>query len=527
MPSPDKLSLQKLYNCKCPDCGGNNIHSSATDVNIERLSLSQTESDDLQKAFNKAARWIFKQKKSEIQPDDLNDQAVQPLLNSINSVLQGGFNKGIEHRVPYIMKRDLRENIYVFSGAKTYAELKELSGLLLDGDGNIKPFYKFWQEVQSIHTDYNKNYLEAEYIFATQSAQMASKWNEYEQDGDRYFLQYRTANDDRVRESHWLLHDTTLPPSDPFWEKYFPPNGWRCRCRTVQVLKSRYQQSDSTQAQSLGAKATTDANEIFRFNPGKEKVVFPAHHPYLKNLNQPEKETIKKKAQETNQVQTKDDVVSVISEINKEKKWFERGFNKLEVTRKGGVNGATDMDGKIWLTKERMEKTISGINKLQKGEELSKDEADALATFWHEVTHNRNKLGNMRMDKMQTRYMEQANEFVARRTLPDFYDSFGSKIQHPEFITNRTSTGYNTMVNNYSKIVEKTGLDIDKVTEKVKDSLFNKAYTDQRQGLKDALDGAKKSDGSTLTKSEIDKLLMGSHRKTEAEFEKYLDDVIR
>lgn len=185
MSSPDKLSLRELYDCKCPNCHPANV---VCGENIEWLSLSQTESDDLQKAFNKAARWIFKQKKSEIQPDDLNHQAVQPLLNSINSVLQDGFNKGIEHRVPYIMKRDLRENIYVFSGAKTYAELKELSGMLLDADGNIKPFYKFWQEVQSTHADYNRNYLEAEYIFATQSAQMASKWNEFETDGDRYNL---------------------------------------------------------------------------------------------------------------------------------------------------------------------------------------------------------------------------------------------------------------------------------------------------------------------------------------------------
>lgn len=517
MPSPDKLSLHQLYDCKCPNCGGN----------IERLSLSQTESDDLQKAFNKAARWIFKQKKSEIQSDALNDQAVQPLLNAINSVLQDGFNKGIEHRVPYIMKRDLRENIYVFSGAKTYAELKELSGLLLNGDGTIKPFYKFWKEVQSIHTDYNKNYLEAEYIFATQSAQMASKWNEFEADGDRYNLQYRTAYDDRVRDSHRLLHDITLPPSDPFWENYFPPNGWRCRCTAVQVRKIKYPESDSRQSVQLGTEATEGRNNIFRFNPGKQHVIFPEHHPYLKNLNKPEKEVIKKKAQDANRVLTKDDVVSVISEIDKEKNWFARGFSKLDVTKKAGVNGSTDMNGRIWLTQDRMEKTISGINKLQKGEEISKDEADALATFWHEVTHNRNKLGIMPMDKMQTRYMEQANEFVARRTLSDLYDSFGSKLQHPEFMTNRTSTGYNSMVNNYSKIIEKTGLDIDKVTEKVKDSLFNNKYTDQRQGLKDALEGAKKTDGSTLTKSEIEKLLMGSHRKTETEFEKYLDDIIR
>lgn len=517
MPSPNKLSLHQLYDCKCPNCGGN----------IERLSLSQTESDDLQKAFNKAARWIFKQKKSDIQPDDLNDQAVQPLLNSINSVLQDGFNKGIEHRVPYIMKRDLRENIYVFSGAKTYAELKELSGMLLDGDGNIKPFYKFWQEVQSINTDYNKNYLEAEYIFATQSAQMASKWNEFEADGDRYNLQYRTAYDDRVRDSHRLLHDITLPPSDPFWEKYFPPNGWRCRCTAVQVRKTKYPESESGQALQLGSEATDGKNNIFRFNPGKQHVIFPEHHPYLKNLNKPEKEIIKKKAQESKQVLTKDDVVSVISEIDKDKNWFERGFSKLEVTRKAGANGATDMNGKIWLTKERTDNTISAINKLQKGEEITKDEADALATFWHEITHNRSKTGNTYMTRLQTRYMELSNEFVARNTLSEFYGAFGSKVQHPEFITNRVSTGYNRMVNNYQQIISKTGLDKEKVVDKVKTHLFNKPYPDQKIGLSKALEGATKADGTKLNKTTIGSLVKMCDEYTESDFLKKLDDIIR
>ena len=517
MPSPNKLSLHQLYDCKCPNCGGN----------IERLSLSETESDDLQKAFNKAARWIFKQKKSEIQPDDLNDQAVQPLLNSINSILQDGFNKGIEHRVPYIMKRDLRENIYVFSGAKTYAELKELSGMLLDGDGKIKPFYKFWQEVQSINTDYNKSYLEAEYIFATQSAQMASKWNEFEADGDRYNLQYRTANDDRVRDSHRLLHDITLPPSDPFWEKYFPPNGWRCRCTAVQVRKTKYTESDSGQSVQLGSEATNGKNNIFRFNPGKQHVIFPEHHPYLKNLNKPEKEIIKKKAQDANQVLTKDDVVSVISEIDKEKNWFARGFSKLEVTKKAGVNGSTDLDGRIWLKPDRMEKTISAINKLQKGEEITFDEADAVSTFWHEITHNRNKPGNMYRTKLQTRNMELANEFVSRNTLSEFYGAFGSKLQHVELVTNRVSTGYNTMVNNYQSIIAKTGLKKDDVVEKVKDHLFNGKYNDQKTGLMNALEGATKADGTKLKKAEINSLVSRCDTYSEKYFAEYLDKIIR
>lgn len=451
---------------------------------------------------------------------------MQPFLNGINALLQDGFNQGVEHSVPYVMRRNLSENIYVFSGAKTYAELKELGGLLLDGEGRVKSFHKFWQEVQGIHKDYNKNYLEAEYIFATQSAQMASRWNEYETDGDRYNLQYRTAGDDRVRDSHRLLHNTTLPPSDPFWNDYFPPNGWRCRCTAVQVRKSKYPESDSAQAVQLGTNATEGKNNIFRFNPGKQQVIFPEHHPYLKKLSGVEHEMLERKAGEVYDIKTANDVVNAINQLAKDKGWFERGFNKLEVTRKAGVNGSTDMNGKIWLTKERLDKTISGINKLSKGEQVTFDEADSLSVFWHEVTHNRSKKGNTYMTKLQIRYMELANEFVARNTLDEFYAAFGSKVQCPELITNREKTGYNRMVRNYQNIVGKTGLDKEKVVGDVKKHLFDEAYTDQKNGLTKALEGAKKKDGTKLKKAEINSLLEECMRKKEDAFEDFINLVI-
>lgn len=490
------------------------------------MSISESENDDLRKAFNKAARWIFREKKNSINSNDIDNKAVQPFLNGINTILQDGFNRGIEHSVPFVIKRNLSENIYIFSGAKTYAELKELSGLLLDTGGNIKPFSKFWQDVQSIYPEYNQSYLDAEYIFATQSAQMASKWNEYETDGDRYNLQYRTANDDRVRESHWLLHNTTLPPSDPFWNDYFPPNGWRCRCTTIQVRKSKYPESDSTQAVRLGADATEGKNNIFRFNPGKQQVIFPEHHPYLKKLSGVERETLEKKAGEVYDIKTADDVVNTINQLAKDKDWFERGFNKLEVIWKAGVNGSTDMNGRIWLTKERMDKTISGINKLSKGEQITFDEADSLATFWHEITHNRSKSGNMYMSQLQTKNMELANELVSRNTLSDFYAAFGSKLQHPELVTNRVSTGYNRMVNNYQTIIDKVGLKKDDVVGKVKDHLFNEKYNDQKAGLTKALSGAKKPDGTKLTKSEINHLVGRCDEQTNLAFDSYIDKYI-
>lgn len=252
------------------------------------MALSATENGKLQKAFNKAARWAFDNKKTSITPDDLDNKNVQGLITEINSVLQDAIQSGITYEIPEAMLQHFNKNIYVFSGAKTYAELRELSDLLMDDKGEIKPFSKFFKDVRQVHKDYNQAYLESEYIFATQSAQMASKWVEFEQDGDEYNLQYRTANDDRVRYSHQLMHGITLPPSDPFWSKFFPPNGWRCRCNAVQVRKSRYPQSDSATANDLGNKATytvgaggVNTSEMFRFNPGKQNIIFPPHHPYF------------------------------------------------------------------------------------------------------------------------------------------------------------------------------------------------------------------------------------------------------
>lgn len=225
-------------------------------------------------------RWIFSTRKSAIVPEDLRDSAVQPLIRTTGSILNNAVRRGIEHNVPNEMQRYLRENVHIFSGLKTYHELREVSALLMDGD-KVKPFSKFLQDVQQIHTSYNQSYLESEYIFATHSAQMASKWHEFEKDGDRYNIQYRTAGDERVRETHAAMHNITLPPSDPFWVKYFPPNGWRCRCTAIQVRKSKYPESNSIEARLAGAEATAGKNELFRFNPGKERRIFPDKHPYF------------------------------------------------------------------------------------------------------------------------------------------------------------------------------------------------------------------------------------------------------
>lgn len=186
------------------------------------------------------------------------------------------------------MMESLQSDVFLFSGLKTHAQLFEASRQLLTEDKKIKSFDLFSNDVSSIKKNYNQNYLEAEYDFAVGSVLMAERWDNFN-NSDRYYLQYRTAADDRVRVSHQVLHNTTLPKTDPFWDKYFPPNGWRCRCTTVQVLASSNTISDTKKAAKNGETATTQIGEsgknkleLFRFNPGKQKVVFPPAHSYNK-----------------------------------------------------------------------------------------------------------------------------------------------------------------------------------------------------------------------------------------------------
>lgn len=179
------------------------------------------------------------------------------------------------------MRRRLTRSNYIFSGIKTFHELNEAFPSLLDENGERKSFERFLNDVQKIDSTYNGNYLRAEYNFVQASAEMASKWEAFMEDGDRYNLQYRTQHDSKVRPEHAELHGVTLPPSDSFWEEYYPPNGWNCRCTVVQVRKSKYPTTPHDEAVSRGEAALQrDTKGMFRFNPGIEQKTVPDYNPY-------------------------------------------------------------------------------------------------------------------------------------------------------------------------------------------------------------------------------------------------------
>jgi SPP1 gp7 family putative phage head morphogenesis protein len=218
---------------------------------------------------------------------------VKAFYSQFNKATQQGFK--LEGYTPDpLFINNIKDNLWLFAQLRTYAQLREASNMLFDPEGDLLPWNKFRDRVLDVHQKYNVRYLQAEHSHIIASAQAAAKWQRLQADKDITYLQYRTAGDEAVRSSHAALNGITLPVDHPFWDQYFIPNGWGCRCNVVPVLKTKYTPTDTDLAMQRGQESSTvknadgtinqkatDSNRIFQFNPGKQAALFPDKHPYM------------------------------------------------------------------------------------------------------------------------------------------------------------------------------------------------------------------------------------------------------
>jgi len=80
--------------------------------------------------------------------------------------------------------------------------------------------------------------LQTIYQANLQSAYMAGRWqSQWENRAARPYLMYVAVLDSRTRPLHRALHGTIAPIDSPFWRSFYPPNGWRCRCRVRSLTR--------------------------------------------------------------------------------------------------------------------------------------------------------------------------------------------------------------------------------------------------------------------------------------------------
>lgn len=195
--------------------------------------------------------------------------------------VQSGLNikTGYQATTTYEMAAALRQNLFVFAAFKNHAQVADLVTLLTDAQGNLRPFAEFRREALAISQAYNQYWLEAEYQTAVASAQSAVRWQDIQNNKDALpYIKYTTAGDERVRPAHALLDGTVRPVDDPFWDTWFPPNGWNCRCDVQQV-------AGGETPEPAALPDAKSAPPTFRNNPGKTGQVFTLQHPYFQLVN--------------------------------------------------------------------------------------------------------------------------------------------------------------------------------------------------------------------------------------------------
>jgi len=227
----------------------------------------------------------------------LKTEQWRKLYGYVANQLFGGAEKGfgktfleVDYDTPdFNFLHKIRSNLYFFSAAKNFHLLLELNRLLLDEDGNLREYRVVKKDALKLNSTYNQDWLQTEYNTAVASAQMGARWLEYEANAETHLLKYTTAGDERVRNTHKVLDGIILPVTDPFWNSYYPPWDWGCRCDVTQVLKSRAKPSDIS-------KKDLPPTRNFLGNAGKSGQVFTDQHPYFQGLSKADGKLIKKAA---------------------------------------------------------------------------------------------------------------------------------------------------------------------------------------------------------------------------------------
>ncbi len=68
----------------------------------------------------------------------------------------------------------------------------------------------------------------------------------------RPYWEYVAVMDASTRPEHAMLNGLVYPYDDPFWKSFYPPNGWRCRCRVNALSDYRLKKRELSVSKSEG-----------------------------------------------------------------------------------------------------------------------------------------------------------------------------------------------------------------------------------------------------------------------------------
>lgn len=114
--------------------------------------------------------------------------------------------------------------------------------------------------------------LKTIYSVNMQTSYMAGRYQtQIENTDNRPYWEYIAVLDERTRPEHAELHGLVFRYDDPFWSSFYPPNGWRCRCR-VNAL-SNYNMTSKNLKPNSSAGLLSEEQQLVSKKSGEYKPV--------------------------------------------------------------------------------------------------------------------------------------------------------------------------------------------------------------------------------------------------------------
>lgn len=185
-------------------------------------------------------------------------------------------------------------NLFEFSTGKTEARFASAMDLLVDEKGRLRNYTDFEFAVMQKSEDFNKKWLEAEYNLSVATGQNSAAYVRFmaEKDTVTPYIQYQTAGDDKVRDTHRVLDGKIFSLDDKEALQLFPPNGYGCRCEMLQYVGKVTKDTITKGSVAKGMIYASDPKfekSQFEINRGDIKEVFTKKQFYTENKDLPEK----------------------------------------------------------------------------------------------------------------------------------------------------------------------------------------------------------------------------------------------
>lgn len=211
-------------------------------------------------------------------PGRLSDDLIKYYAEQLWEALTEGYGDDlttVDFDTPdEVMLQKLQENVYQFSAAKNYSQLKSLSEALVGPDGKQREYNEFKKAAQAINGEHAGRFLQAEYNMAIGSGQFASKWVVIQKDKELFpLLEFSAIIDGHTTEICILLNGVIRPIDDILWEQWYPPNHWGERSDVLQL-------EAGTVTPLEDIRYPEKVHAMFKRNMAKEGWAFPEGHPY-------------------------------------------------------------------------------------------------------------------------------------------------------------------------------------------------------------------------------------------------------